>query len=151
MIPYEYVKYGKSFNVDLNIGKGHKEHIVPCKFIRDLAFEMYKKGEDVQKVAKMIESLLKISRITRDEAKIIDKKYKDKMPEEWVYDEENPHITARLDKYEIKLKLGVALYSILLNKDRRILQTFSPLARAALLIILHIRKHDGRVALFVIA
>ncbi len=25
MIPYEYVKYGKSFNVDLNIGKGHKE------------------------------------------------------------------------------------------------------------------------------
>jgi len=55
-------------------------------------------------VEKMIERLLKIAYITSDEARQVDEKYKDNMPDGWVDDETKSSITARLDEFGINLK-----------------------------------------------
>lgn len=87
-------------------GGGHKEHLVPCVFIRDLAFEMYHKNKSTEDVAKMIGRLLRIAHITREEARMIDheKKLKTTMPENW--DIETGSIMARLEAGNIDLEFA---------------------------------------------
>lgn len=93
---------GKSIN-----GGGRKEHLVPCVFIRDLAFKMYSDNKSIDDVSKMISRLLRIAHITPEEAKILDveKKLKTTMPVNW--DIDTGSIMARLDAGEIKLNLLV--------------------------------------------
>jgi hypothetical protein len=85
--------------------KGYIEHIVPCKCIINLAFESYRKGADVDSVTKMVGDLLKIAIITADEADLLNKDYKQKMPNGW--DWKNDSATKRLEMVGIKLNLEV--------------------------------------------
>lgn len=61
----------------------YKEHVVPCAYIRNLAFEMYWNGRSREDVSVMIGRLLCIVYITPDEARIIDSKHKSSMPVDW--------------------------------------------------------------------
>jgi hypothetical protein len=61
----------------------YPEHIVPCAFIRDHAFQMYWDGKTPEDVEKMIERLLRIAYIRPDEAKVLDAVHKDTMPNDW--------------------------------------------------------------------
>lgn len=80
LIPDEYVIYGESKN-----GKGHREHVVPCAYIRDNSLKMFNDGLLIEDVAKMIEKNLIIVHITQEERKIIDFDlgYKTDMPKPW--------------------------------------------------------------------
>jgi hypothetical protein len=53
-------------------GRGHREHVVPCAYIRDLAFRMFSVGKSIDDVALMIGRLLRIAYITHEEALKID-------------------------------------------------------------------------------
>ena len=94
----EYITLGVSVN-----GRGHREHIVPCAYIRDLAFKMYWNQESVENVARMVGRLLRIAHISKDEAKIIDLElgYKSTMPEGW--NPETDSIFRRLEIAGIRL------------------------------------------------
>jgi hypothetical protein len=81
--------------------KGYREHVVPCAYIRNIAFKMYHGGRTEDDVAKMVHRILKIALLTRDEANLVDRKYKIAMPDSW--DHTKDSITARLDEYGIKL------------------------------------------------
>jgi hypothetical protein len=80
---------------------GYKEHVVPCAYIRNIAFRMYHDGRTEDDVAKMVRRILKIALLTPDEANRVDQKYKIAMPDSWDYTKDS--ITARLDEYGIKL------------------------------------------------
>lgn len=60
--------------------KTHREHLVPCKALRNESFLMFDEGEKIPDVAKMLDKYLCISYITDDERKKLDKTYQDKMP-----------------------------------------------------------------------
>jgi len=79
----------------------YPEHVVPCAYVRDYAFEMFWDGKTIDEVADMIGRLLRIAYIKRDEAKILDAKYKDKMPKDW--DPESDSILWRLEDAGIEL------------------------------------------------
>lgn len=85
-------------------GKGHREHLVPCVYLRDHAYSMYNKGSSVEEVAIMLNRLLAIANISKDEAKLLDHELglKTKMPEHWC--QRTGSITARLDEAGIKIK-----------------------------------------------
>lgn len=53
-------------------GGGHIEHVVPCVYIRDKAFEMFWDLKTVEDVANMVGRLLRIVHITKEEARRID-------------------------------------------------------------------------------
>ena len=61
----------------------YPEHVVPCAYIRNLAFDMYWDGKTIDDVAEMINRLLRIAYITSEEATKIDKKHQYTMPEDW--------------------------------------------------------------------
>ena len=61
----------------------YPEHVVPCAYIRNLAFQMYWDGRDQAAVAQMISRLLRIAYITPQEAKTLDAVHKYTMPEGW--------------------------------------------------------------------
>lgn len=85
-------------------GGGHIEHVVPCAYIRDKAFEMFWSGKNEADVAKMVGRLLRIAHITKEEAHEIDHVlgYKSKMPSGW--DFETDSILVRLELCGIKLE-----------------------------------------------
>ncbi len=85
-------------------GGGHREHVVPCCLIRDIAFDMYDKQRTVDDVAEMVGRLLRIAYITEDEANRLDVALglKTTMPEGW--DTETGSVMARLDAANIKLE-----------------------------------------------
>lgn len=94
-------------------GGGHKEHLVPCALLRDLAFQMFWEGESIKKdvaetekeVAKMLKRLLCIAYITPAEARFLDHdlKFKTIMPLNWNF--ETGSIMARLEEAGIELVL----------------------------------------------
>ena len=86
-------------------GTGHAEHLVPCSLIRDQAFKMFWDGKDVSAVALMLRRTLKIARITKEEARLLDFELglKTTMPGAWCF--ETGDVTARLDVAGIKLTL----------------------------------------------
>ena len=72
--------------IELNskaLGRGRKEHVVPCAYIRNLSFKMYHENASIDDVAKMISKLLKIAYITEDQRKKVDSIHKYSMPENW--------------------------------------------------------------------
>ena len=95
-----FIYVGKSKN-----GGGHREHLVPCVYLRDLAFEMFWAGKTVQDVADMIGRLLRVAQITPEERKRVDfeLKLKTKMPEGW--HPETGSVFARLEAGRIQLDL----------------------------------------------
>ena len=90
---------GESIN-----GTGHREHLVPCVYLRNHAYSMFDQGASIDDVAIMLNRLLAIAYITKQEAKLLDHKHglKTKMPEEWC--PKTGDITARLDYVGIKIK-----------------------------------------------
>ncbi len=74
----------------------YREHVVPCAYIRDHAFQMFSKGKTITEVATMISRLLHIAYITKDEAKRLNSIHKYDMPKEW-----NPDIDCILSRLEI--------------------------------------------------
>lgn len=80
LIPDFYIEIGESKK-----GRGHKEHVVPCVYIRNLANEMFSDGASIDDVAAMLHRLLAIAHITKDEQKMLDQqlKLKTTMPEDW--------------------------------------------------------------------
>ena len=78
-------------------GSGHREHLVPCAYLRDLAFQMFWQGKNIADVAKMIGRLLRVASITREEARKIDFELRLKiaMPAGW--DPENGSVFARIE------------------------------------------------------
>ncbi len=73
----------------------YPEHVVPCAYIRNLAFKMYWEGKTVDDVTMMIDRLYHIAYITSNEAIKIDKKHKSTMPDDW-----NPHSDSILRRLE---------------------------------------------------
>jgi hypothetical protein len=79
-------EYKKQFGVPRK-ETGHREHLVPCKYIRDEAFKMFEEGKNVSDVSDMISKTLSIAYITKEEAERLDKSefsyLKENMPEGW--------------------------------------------------------------------
>ena len=73
----------------------YPEHVVPCAYIRNHAFNMFWKGKTTDEVADMIGRLLRIAYIKNDEAKILDAVHKDTMPNDW-----NPECDSILRRLE---------------------------------------------------
>lgn len=101
LIADEYVRIGTSVAVSEQAGRGYREHVVPCAYIRDLAFELYYDHKSIEDVALVIKALLKIALITPDEAKRIPLEYKYDMPRDWDYSKDS--INRRLDDVGINL------------------------------------------------
>lgn len=85
-------------------GAEHKEHVVPCAYIRDLVAELFDQGESVEKAAQVIEKLLKVVAISREERRHLDFEtgLKTTMPEGWLY--ETDSVFARLEVAGIEFK-----------------------------------------------
>lgn len=76
-------------------GRTYPEHVVPCAYIRDLAFDMYWSGKQPEEVAAMIGRLLRIAYISTEQAKVVDALHKQTMPTDW--DPDSGSILARLE------------------------------------------------------
>lgn len=61
----------------------YPEHVVPCAYIRNYAFEMFWEGKTVEDVAGMIGRLLRIAYITPEERRKVDALHKSTMPTDW--------------------------------------------------------------------
>jgi hypothetical protein len=61
----------------------YREHVVPCAYIRDLAFDMFWEGKNIDDVASMIERLLRIVYITNEQAEKLNAVHKSTMPSGW--------------------------------------------------------------------
>jgi hypothetical protein len=79
----------------------YPEHVVPCAFIRNYAFNMFWEGKTTDEVAAMIGRLLRIAYIKNDEAKQLDAVHKDKMPDDW--NPESDSILRRLEDAGIEV------------------------------------------------
>lgn len=97
---YDIPVKGKSKN-----GGGHKEHLVPCALLRDLAFKMFWEGKSEKDVAEMLRRLLCIAYVTTAEARLLDHGlgFKTTMPPGW--DFETGSVMARLEAAGIELVL----------------------------------------------
>ena len=95
LIPDHLVIAGQSVN-----SGSYREHIVPRKVIRDECFKMFQQGASIEEVQSAIIANLKIVTITYAEAELINKKFKMKMPQGWVFGKHDPF--ARLNKVGIK-------------------------------------------------
>ena len=76
-------------------GRTYREHVVPCAYIRNLAFDMYWRGQQPNEVATMIGRLLRIAYISTEQARAVDKLHKHTMPNDW--DSETGSILVRLE------------------------------------------------------
>ena len=94
-------------------GGGHKEHLVPCAYLRNRAFAMFhewKSKKDISEVekdvAEMLSRFLRIARITPAEAHRLDHelKLKTEMPDGWNF--ETGSVMARLEAAGIELGAG---------------------------------------------
>lgn len=96
LIYSEYIELNKKAP-----GRTYPEHVVPCAYIRNRAFEMYWDGKSSGDVAQMIGRLLRIAYITSEQSKAIDAIHKHTMPKDW--DPETGSILRRLDDARIQL------------------------------------------------
>jgi hypothetical protein len=102
LVPEHLIYLGRS-----GIDACYREHLVPCVYIRDLAFDMFWAGKSLENVAQMIGRLLRVAKITKEEANRIDHKLKLKvrMPADW--NPETGSILARLDAAEIRIQAEI--------------------------------------------
>jgi len=73
----------------------YKEHVVPCAYIRNHAFNMFWDGKTTADVATMIGRLLRIAYIRNEDQKKLDAVHKYTMPEDW--NSETDSILRRLE------------------------------------------------------
>ncbi|MDH5472145.1 MAG: hypothetical protein OEY61_04755 [Gammaproteobacteria bacterium] len=68
-------------------GSDYREHVVPRAVIRDLCIQQFEKGKDANDVVDLIDELLMIARISKEEADHLDHTlgYKSTMPPDWKY------------------------------------------------------------------
>lgn len=99
LIPDFYIEAGESVN-----GRGHREHVVPCVYIRNLANDMFTEGASIEDVAAMLERLLAIVHITKEEQALMDHQLglKMTMPEDWC--PKTGDVNARLTMAGIEVK-----------------------------------------------
>ncbi|MDP3777564.1 MULTISPECIES: hypothetical protein [Methylotenera] len=99
LIPDEYVLIGSS-----TIEASYREHVVPCVVIIDHCILLFEKNTSLEEVANEIRRLLKIAKITREEAEKIDKvlKLKTRMPNGW--DVSTGSVLARLEAANIAIE-----------------------------------------------
>jgi hypothetical protein len=99
---FETLIYNKYIELnEKSLGRTYPEHVVPCAFIRDLAFEMFWNGKSPDDVARMIGRLLRIAYIKREEARALDAVHKHTMPDGW--NPENGSILQRLEDAQIEI------------------------------------------------
>jgi len=79
----------------------YPEHVVPCAYIRDHAFEMYWNDKTPEEVSAMIGRLLRIAYIRKEDANKLNKKHKSTMPEDW--DPASDSILRRLEDARIAI------------------------------------------------
>lgn len=79
----------------------YPEHVVPCAYIRNYAFNMFWDGKTTTEVATMIGRLLRIAYISKDDARTLDAVHKDTMPEDW--NPESDSILRRLEDQGIQV------------------------------------------------
>jgi len=79
----------------------YPEHVVPCAYIRNLAFEMYWDYKSVDDVTTMIDRLYHIAYITSEESKKIDENFKSTMPDDW--NPQSGSILRRLKDHGVQL------------------------------------------------
>ncbi|SDW57649.1 hypothetical protein SAMN05421882_10176 [Nitrosomonas communis] len=83
-------------------GRRYPEHVVPCAYIRNLAFEMYWHGDRPDDVAVISGRLLRIAYISAEQARAVDYLHKYTMPQNW--DPRTGSITARLELVGITIE-----------------------------------------------
>ncbi len=97
LIYNEYIELNEKEKPD----RTYCEHIVPCAYIRDHAFDMFWKGKNVNDVAEMIGRLLHIVYISKEEADKLNEKNKSTMPYDWK--PETDSIFRRLEDANIEI------------------------------------------------
>lgn len=87
-IPGDFVPTGLG-----NKGPGHREHVVPCKFLLEASLDRFDKGASDEEVAHFIRRFLVIIEIQVDERDVLDRSrrqgglgLKETMPEGWCFD-----------------------------------------------------------------
>ena len=80
LIPESYVLIGRSSK-----GDSHREHVVPCAWIRDRSIELFEQGKSIDEVARFIETHLKVVKISEEERSLLDFEMglKTTMPSGW--------------------------------------------------------------------
>jgi hypothetical protein len=98
LVPDEFVIDGISKK-----GGNYREHVVPCALIRNHANKMFHLGSSVDEVEAMINSNLRIVKISIEEAKYIDNilGLKEVMPEGWEFGEGDPLARLQIGGVEI--------------------------------------------------
>ncbi|MCX7166590.1 MAG: hypothetical protein NTV11_09985 [Rhodocyclales bacterium] len=86
----EYIKLN-----DKAPDRQYPEHVVPCAYIRNHAFDMFWENKSLDDVASMIGRVLRIAYIKQEEAKTLDAVHKDTMPDDW-----NPECDSILRRFE---------------------------------------------------
>lgn len=99
LVPIRYTFVGTSLK-----GGSYKERIVPCAYLRDLASFQFEKGRSLDDVANMLDRLLKVAIITKDEQKALDQdlRLRNRMPENWDPDTDSPFARFQAAGIEIK-------------------------------------------------
>lgn len=79
----------------------YTEHVVPCAYIRNHAFDMFWDGKSKDEVAAMIGRLLRIAYISTEQAQLLNMSHKHTMPENW--NPETDSILRRLEDAGIEI------------------------------------------------
>jgi len=87
LVPDSWITEGISVK-----GSEHPEHVVPCAFLARACMERFDAGATVDEIAEILETNLRIVRISREEQIHIDFElgYKSTMPPGWVLGESDP-------------------------------------------------------------
>jgi len=97
LIYNEYIELNKK-----TTEHSYGEHVVPCAYIRNYAFEMFLDGKRTEDVAKMIGRLLRIAYITPEERKRVDAMHVSTMPSDW--NPESGSILRRLEDAGVEVQ-----------------------------------------------
>lgn len=96
LIYNEYIKLNEKAT-----NREYPEHVVPCAYIRNHAFDMFWDGKTTNEVAAMIGRLLRIAYLSEEDARTLDAVHKDTMPDDW--NPENGSILRRLEDAGIQV------------------------------------------------
>ncbi|TAL55299.1 hypothetical protein [Pandoraea sp.] len=88
----EYTVVGQSLAA-AEAPRRRREHVVPLRYLADLVFNAFKNGHSLSDVASLLDRLLKIVRVTYDEARLIDAMHgKASMPDGWLVESGDPFV-----------------------------------------------------------
>lgn len=81
----EYVECGRT-----NSGGSYREHAVPRAYLRDQCLLLLDAGAGLDDLARILETNLRIVRISLEEAEALNRAYKTNMPDGWKLGEDDP-------------------------------------------------------------